>query len=69
MNFSAELGSLLVILSFACFEEPYRCWRITVDAKNVGFSKFGLFFFFFFRAPNRSVFGSPKTVDKTEPDH
>lgn len=24
-------------------------------------------FFFFFS--NRSVFGSPKTVDKTEPDH
>ena len=49
MNLSAELGSLLVILSFACLVEPYR-WRITVDAKDVGF----------FRAPNRSVLGSPK---------
>ena len=48
VHFNAELGSLLVILSFVCFEEPYR-WRITIDAKDVGFSKFGVIFF---RAPN-----------------
>lgn len=54
MNFIyAELGSLLVVLYFVCFEEPYR-WRIAVDAKDVGFSKVGGIFF---RAPNRSVFG------------
>lgn len=41
MSFSAELGSLLVILTFVCFEEPYR-WKITVAAKDVGFSKLGL---------------------------
>lgn len=45
VNVSAELRSLLVILSFVCLVEPYR-WRITVDAKDVGFSKFGVIFFF-----------------------
>lgn len=56
VNFSAQLGSLLAILSFVCFEEPYR-WRITVDAKDVGYSVIPNLECFFFRAPNRSVFG------------